>query len=66
MPSAAIVTDVFNATGRAMARAWGLKDFKFLSMPHPIANLSDDQLDQRARDIVPEVVRLLLQGQSSH
>jgi hypothetical protein len=41
----------------------GLKNFKFLSMPHPIANLTDDELDQRARDIVPEVVRLLLEGQ---
>lgn len=65
VPSASIITDVFTVTGRAMASAWGLKDFRFLSMPHPIANLSDDQLDQRARDIVPEVVRLLLEGQPS-
>lgn len=63
MPSASIITDVFNVTGRAMANSWGLKNFRFLSMPHPIANLTDDQLDQRARDIVPEVVRLLLEGQ---
>ena len=66
MPSASIITDVFNVTGRAMANSWGLKDFKFLSMKHPIANLTDDELDQRARDIVPEVVRLLLEGQTSH
>ena len=66
MPSASIITDVFNVTGRAMANSWGLKDFKFLSMKHPIANLTDEQLDQRARDIVPEVVRLLLEGQTSH
>jgi hypothetical protein len=32
-------------------------------MPHPIANLTEAQLDQRAREIVPEVVKLLLQGQ---
>jgi hypothetical protein len=65
MPSASIITDVFKRTGEAMARTWGLKDFRFLSMPHPIANLTADQLDQRARDIVPEVVRLLLEGQPS-
>ena len=63
MPSASIITDVFMRTGQAMARTWGLKDFRFLSMPHPIANLTGEQLDQRARDIVPEVVRLLLEGQ---
>jgi hypothetical protein len=66
MPSASIITDVFNVTGRAMAISWGLKDFKFLSMKHPIANLTDDQLDQRAREIVPQVVKLLLEGQTSH
>jgi len=65
MPSASIITDVFNVTGRAMANSWGLKDFRFLSMRHPIANLTNDELDQRAREIVPEVVRLLLEGQPS-
>ena len=65
MPSASIITDVFKVTGQAMANSWGLKDFRFLSMPHPIANLTGDELDQRARDIVPEVVRLLLEGQPS-
>ena len=46
-----------------MARAWGLKEFRFLSMPHPIANLTGEQLDQRAREITPQVVKLLLEGQ---
>jgi hypothetical protein len=32
-------------------------------MPHPIANLTDAELDRRAHEIVPEVVKLLLQGQ---
>jgi hypothetical protein len=66
VPSASIITDVFIRTGDAMARTWGLKDFRFLNMPHPIANLSGEQLDQRAREIVPEVVRLLLEGQPVH
>jgi hypothetical protein len=63
IPSASIVTDVFKVTGAAMARTWGLPDFRFLAMPHPIANLTDVELDQRAKAIVPEVVELLLQGQ---
>ena len=63
MPAASIITDVFEATGRAMAQAWGLPNYKFLSMPHPIANLTDQELDQRAREIVPQVVQLLLEGQ---
>ena len=63
VPSASIVTDVFEVTGRAMAEQWGVPTYKFLVMPHPIANLTEAQLDQRAREIAPEVVKLLLQGQ---
>jgi hypothetical protein len=63
VPSAAIVTDVFEVTGRAMAEQWGLPFYRFLAMPHPIANLTEAELDRRAREITPEVVKLLLQGQ---
>ena len=63
MPSASIVTHVFIVTGKAMARTWGLPDFKFLVVPHPIANLTPEQLDQRAAEITPQVVDLLLHGQ---
>ncbi len=63
IPSASIVTDPFQVTGRAMAEQWGLPYYKFLVMPHPTANLSVAQLDERARAIAPQVVELLLRGQ---
>ena len=63
VPSASIVTDVFEVTGRAMAEQWGVPAYKFLVMQHPIANLTEPQLDQRAREMVPEVVKLILEGQ---
>lgn len=65
VPSASIVTEVFKVTGRAMARTWGLPDFRFIAMPHPIANLTPAELDRRAAAIAPEVVRLLLEGQKA-
>ncbi len=58
--AASIVTDVFEATGRAMAEAWLVPDYKFLAMPHPIANLTEEQLDQRAQEMVPQIVDILL------
>jgi len=64
VPSASIITDVFEKTGRAMAEQWGVPTYKFLMMPHPIANLTEAELDRRAREIVPEIVKLLLQGQA--
>ena len=63
VPAASIVTDVFEVTGRAMAEQWGVPYYKFLMMPHPIANLTERELEQRAREIAPEVVKLILQGQ---
>ena len=64
VPSASIVTDVFERTARAMAEQWGVPTYKFLMMAHPIANLSEEELDRRAREIAPEVVKLILQGQA--
>ena len=64
VPSASIVTDVFEKTARAMAEQWGVPTYRFLMMAHPIANLSEEELDRRAREIAPEVVKLILQGQA--
>ena len=58
------MTDVFVATGKAMARSWGVPDFRFLVMKHPIANLNESELDARAAEIAPQVVKLLLEGQA--
>ena len=66
IPAASIVTDVFESTGHAMAQSWGVPEYRFLALPHPIANLSEGDLDARARAIAPEVVRLLLKGQEGH
>jgi hypothetical protein len=63
IPAASIVTDVFESTGRAMAQSWGVPEYRFLALPHPIANLTEAELDARARSIAGEVARLLLKGQ---
>ena len=63
IPAISIVTDAFIETGNIMASNWGIPGFRFLSVPHPIANLNDEELDQRANDVVNEVVELLKKGQ---
>jgi hypothetical protein len=64
IPAAAIVTAPFVETGEAMARSWGVSGYRFISIPHPIANLTDEELDRRARDVVSRVVDLLVEGDS--
>jgi hypothetical protein len=63
IPAISIVTDAFVETGNIMASNWGIPGFRFLSVPHPVANLNDEELDQRANDVVNDVVDLLKKGQ---
>jgi len=59
VPAIAIVTEPFRPTGEAMATSWGLPGYRFLDMPHPIANLDDKELDARADRLVEPVLALL-------
>ena len=64
IPAVAIVTDAFEATGRAMASTWGVPDFPFLSVPHPIANLNYPEIDRIATDAVHHIL-CFLKGETS-
>jgi hypothetical protein len=59
VPAIAIVTEPFRATGEAMAASWGMSGYRFLDMPHPIANLEDKELDARADRLAEQVLALL-------
>ena len=64
IPAVAIVTTPFRVTGTEMARNWGVPDYRFLDIPHPIANLTEEELNGRAENIVEAVAKLLHEGQS--
>ena len=59
IPAVSIVTEPFRVTGEEMAGSWGVPDYKFLEMPHPIANLSDPALDAQADHLMDRVIGLL-------
>jgi len=48
VPAIAVVTTPFRNTGEAMAASWGKPGYPFLDTPHPIANLTTGELDERA------------------
>ena len=58
-PAIAIVTEPFRPTGDAMASAWGMAGYPFLATPHPIANLTDKELDDRADRLLDAMDALL-------
>ena len=64
IPSISIVTDAFVETGKVMASDWGVPEYLFLSIPHPIGNLSDAELEERVNGVLDDVVKLLKDGQA--
>jgi hypothetical protein len=64
VPAVSVVTDGFTATGKAMAANWGVPAYRFISMPHPIANLTEQELDARAERLAAQVLALLQEGQA--
>src|SRR5260370_41095223 len=59
VPAIAIVTTPFRNTGRAMAESWGKPGYPFLDIPHPIANLTEAQLDARCDRLAAQVAERL-------
>jgi hypothetical protein len=59
VPAVAIITAPFRDTARAMAASWNLPDYVFVETPHPIANLTDAELDERAEALVRPVLLLM-------
>jgi len=60
IPAVSIVTDQFVETGKEMAVSHGVPEYEFLVTPHPIANLTEAELEAAADQLTGEVVALLL------
>ncbi len=54
-----ICTDSFRVPALAMAKAYGFGGFEFVTVPHPVASLSEEQIRDRVRDMLPSLVRIL-------
>lgn len=63
IPAVPIVTDAFESTAREMAELWGVPNFRFVMMPHPLASLTPAEIDRRAGELVEKVLVLLKEGQ---
>lgn len=42
-----------------MARVQGFKNYHYASIVHPISSLDEDQIRERARAVLPEVLTIL-------
>ena len=60
LPTASIITHVFNNTAKAMTRMMGVPDFEYIVAEHPLSSLTDEECRERAEAIAPEVERILV------
>jgi hypothetical protein len=63
IPAVPVLTDAFDSTAKEMAELWGVPDFRFVMMPHPLASLTPEDVERRADELVAKVLNLLQQGQ---
>jgi hypothetical protein len=59
VPAVSICTDPFAVTARAMAKAYGFPGFEYVSIPHPVASLSEEQVQARVHGMLPDLLRVL-------
>ena len=53
------MTDRFVSTARVMAEFLGLPGYPFVTIPHPISNNTDEEIDAKAEDAARQCVALL-------
>jgi len=59
VPAVSICTDPFVPAAEAMARVYGFPGYQFVTMAHPLASLGQAQIDERARQLLPGLLRVL-------
>lgn len=59
LPAAVVLTDAFDITGRTMAGVQGAPDYEWIRTEHPMAVLTEEQVRERARLLLPEILSTL-------
>jgi hypothetical protein len=59
VPAVSICTDSFVPAAQAMAKVYGFPGYRFATMPHPLASLDESQIEQTARDLMPQLLQIL-------
>ena len=62
IPAASICTTAFRITAEAMARSLGFPGYQYVSVPHPVASRTQEEIDEIAAIALPEIVRVLGAG----
>jgi hypothetical protein len=59
IPAVSVCTDAFKITAEAMARSLGFPGYQYVTVQHPIASRTEEEIDQMAAGALPDIVRVL-------
>ena len=59
IPAAVVCTHQFTVTGNAIAEVQGIPGYRYAVVPHPMGRLPEEELLERVRAAVPQVVEIL-------
>ena len=62
IPAVSICTTAFRITAEAMARSLGFPGYQYVTVPHPVASRTQEEIDEIAAIALPEIVRVLGAG----
>ena len=64
VPAVLIATEPFTGACKAVAKIAGAPNIKWAIVPHPIGSLGPEELMDRAKDAVDQIVKIALGGES--
>ena len=62
IPAVSLCTDAFRITAEAMANQMGFPGYQYVAVPHPVASRTEKEIDEMARDALPDILRVLGAG----
>jgi hypothetical protein len=62
IPAVSLCTDAFRITAEAMANQMGFPGYRYVALPHPIASRTQKEIDDLARDALPDILQVLGAG----
>ena len=66
IPAVAIVHEAMAGSAAAMAEVSGMRGYRFVTVPYPhipLAMWSDDEIEELARDLAPQLLARLTEGE---
>ncbi len=60
VPTAVVVTDAFLNEARVQRKALGMDELEPVVIKHPLSTLLDEEIEDRAREIIPQMKQVLL------